>query len=40
METIKTPDFTRLIAEIRTRACIEDVDAEVIEEILLRELNE
>ena len=39
METIKTPDFTRVIAEIRTRTCIEDVDAEVIEEILLRELN-
>ena len=42
METkpIMSPNFTRVIAEIRTRTCIEDVDAYVIEEILLRELNE
>ena len=45
METqlITTPNPDRRIAniieEIR-RTCIEDVDAEVIEDILLRELNE
>ena len=43
MKTIKTPNPARRIAniieEIR-RTCIEDVDVEVMEEILLRELNE
>ena len=43
MKTIKTPNPARRIAniieEIRS-TCIEDVDAEVIEELLLRELNE
>ena len=34
METFKTPDFTRLIAELRTRVCINDVDAEAIEQLL------
>ena len=34
MATIKAPDFTRLIAELRTRVCINDVDAEAIEELL------
>ena len=35
METIKAPDFTRLIAEIQNRACcVNDVDAEVLAEIL------
>ena len=42
--TIKTPNFTRrianIIAEIRTIACIDDVDAEAIEKILQDELNE
>ena len=44
MNTIVTPDFTRrianIIAEIRTRACIDDVDAEVIAGILKDALNE
>ena len=30
----------KIIAEIRTRACIDDVDAEVIKDILKDELNE
>ena len=42
--TIKTPNFTRritkIIAEIRTIACIDDVGAEAIEKILQDELNE
>ena len=42
--TIKTPNFTRRIAsitaEIRTIACIDDVDAEVIEKILQDALTE
>ena len=40
METIKTPDLTRLIAELRTRACINDGDAEAFEELLKAELTE
>ena len=44
MKTIKTPNFTRritkIIEEMRTVACIEAVDAEVIENILRDELNE
>ena len=44
MNTIPTPDFTRrianIIAEMRTVACIADVDAEAIEKILQDELNE
>ena len=44
MNTIKTPNFTRRIAKImaaiRTRACIDDVDAEAIEKILQDELIE
>ena len=44
MNTIKTPNFTRritnIIAEIRTVACIDDIDAEAIEKILQDELNE
>ena len=43
MNTITTPNtannIAKIIAEIRG-TCIEDVDAEVIEDILLRELNE
>ena len=43
MNTITTPNsahrIAKIIAEIRS-TCIEDVDAEVIEEILLHELNE
>ena len=31
---IKAPNFTRLIAELRTRTCLNDVDVEVILEIL------
>ena len=42
--TIKTPNFThritKIIEEMRTVACIEAVDAEVIEKILQDELNE
>ena len=42
--TIKTPNFThritKIIEEMRTVACIEAVDAEVIEKILRDELNE
>lgn len=43
-ETITTPNFmartAKIIAEIRTRTCIDDVDAEVIKEILQDSLNE
>ena len=43
-ETITTPNFTRrvanIIAELRTIACIDDVDAEAIEKILQDELTE
>ena len=39
-----TPDFmdrtAKIIAEIRTRTCIDDVDAEVIKAILQDSLNE
>ena len=34
METIMTPKLMRLIAEIRNRACINDVDVEALEELL------
>ena len=34
METIMTPELTRLIAEIRTSACINGVNAVAIEELL------
>ena len=37
METIKTPDFTRVIAEIRNITGINDFDAVVIEELLAAE---
>ena len=44
MNTITTPNFmgkaANIIAEIRTRTCIDDVDAEVIKAILQDELNE
>ena len=44
MNTITTPNFTvsiaKIIAEIRTVACINDVDAEAIEKIVQDELNE
>ena len=44
IDTIKTPNLTRkianIIAEIRTIACIDDVDAEAIEKILQDELTE
>ena len=44
MNTITTPNFmdrtAKIMEEIRTRACIDDVDAEVIEKILQDELNE
>ena len=43
-ETIMTPKFTgriaKIIAEIRTIACIDDVDAEAIEKILQDALKE
>ena len=39
METM-TPKFTRLIAEIRTRACINGVNAAAIEELLKDALHE
>ena len=43
-KTIKTPNFERktakIIAEIRNRTCIDDVDAEAINEILQESLNE
>ena len=44
MNTITTPNFmgsiAKIIEEIRTQACIDAVDAEVIEKILQEELNE
>ena len=44
MNTITTPNFmsgaAKIMAEIRNRAHINDVDAEVIEKILQDELNE
>ena len=44
IDTIKTPNFTgkiaEIIAEVRTRTCIDDVDAEVLAEILQDKLNE
>ena len=44
MNTITTPDFmgriAKIIAEVRNRACIDDVDAEAIEKILQDELTE
>ena len=44
MNTITTPDFmgriAKIIAEVRTIACIDDVDAEAIKKILQDELNE
>ena len=44
MNTITTPNFmgktANIIAEIRTKTCIEDVDAEVIKDILQAALNE
>ena len=42
--TVTTPNFmvktAKIIAEVRARTCIDDVDAEVIEEILQNELTE
>ena len=42
--TVTTPNFmvktAKIIAEMRARTCINDVDAEVIEEILQNELTE
>ena len=44
MSTNMKPDFTaktaKILAEISTRTCIDDVDAEVIKDILKDELNE
>ena len=40
LNELKTPDFTRLIAELRTRARISDVAAVAIEELLQASLNE
>ena len=44
MNAITTPNFThkiaKIISEIRTRTCSDDVDAEAIKEILQDELNE
>ena len=44
MNTIMTPDFigriAKIIAEVRTIACIDDVAAEAIEKILQDELTE
>ena len=37
LNELKTPDFTRLIAELRTRARISDVAAVAIEELLAEE---
>ena len=39
MKTTKTPDFTRLIAEIRTITGINAVDAVAIEELLAEEYH-
>ena len=42
--TVTTPNFmvktAKIIAEMRARTCIDDVDAEVIEEILQNKLTE
>ena len=44
MKTITTPNFkiraAKIIAEIRTRTCIDELDAEVIKEILQDALKE
>ena len=44
MNTITTPNFmvktANIIAEVRARTCIDDVDVEVIKEILQDALNE
>ena len=44
MQTIMTPKFVgktaKIIAEIRNRTCIDDVDAQIMEEILQDALNE
>ena len=40
METIKTPDFTRLITEVSAITDIDEVHAEAIEKLLKDELNE
>ena len=44
MNTITTPNFmgktAKIIAEVRARTCIDDVDVEVIKEILQDSLNE
>ena len=44
MQTIMTPEFVgktaKIIAEIRNRTCIDDVDAQIMEEILQASLNE
>ena len=44
MNTITKPNFmgktAKIIAKVRASACIDDVDAEVIEKILQEELNE
>ena len=43
-KTISTPDFmgstAKIIAEVRSRTCIDDVDVEVLEGILQDALNE
>ena len=38
-QPIKTPDFTRVIAEIRNRTGINDIDAVVIEKLLAEEYS-
>lgn len=44
MNTITTPNFMgkaeKIIAEVRNRTCIDDVDAEAIKELLQDALNE
>ena len=44
MNTITTPNFmartAKIMEEVRNRTCIDDVDAEVIQEILQDSLNE
>ena len=43
-ETIPTPDFmgriAKILAEIRNRTCIDEIEAEIIEELLQDSLNE
>ena len=43
-KTITTPDFmgrtAKIIAEVRTRTCIDKIDTEVLEDILQDSLNE